>query len=96
MARCPTSLPQLKTDIFACYTGLDTDILFNRGIDLPGFASYPLVESERGAALGYSPEDLKRFNIDAIELIASVREENGDLPTVLCGQIGPRGGGRGR
>ena len=129
MARYRTSLPQLGTDIFACYTGLDTDILFNRGIDLPGFASYPLLESERGrtmlrdyyvqlvelvqnqgvgvildsitwvanrdrgAALGYSSEDLKRFNIDAIKLIANVREENGDLPTVLCGQVGPRGDG---
>ena len=129
MAKYRTSLPQLGTDIFACYTGMDTDILFNRGIELPGFASYPLLESERGRSLlreyyvqlvelgqthgvgvildsvtwvanrdrgnslGYSPEDLKRFNIDAIELIASVREENGDLPTVLCGQVGPRGDG---
>ncbi len=26
-------------------------------------------------------------------MIASVREEKGDLPTVLCGQVGPRGDG---
>jgi homocysteine S-methyltransferase len=129
MTKYRACLPQLGNDIFACYTGMDTDLLFNRGVDLPGFASYPLLESEqgrailreyyvqllelgrahgvgvildsvtwvanrdRGAALGYSPEDLKRFNIDAIELIASVRDEEGDLPTVLCGQVGPRGDG---
>lgn len=129
MANYRGCLPQLGNEIFACYTGMDTDLLFNRGIDLPGFASYPLLGSEegrtilrkyyvqllelsrahgvgvildsvtwvanrdRGAALGYSPEDLKQFNIDAIELIASVRDEKGDLPTVLCGQVGPRGDG---
>jgi S-methylmethionine-dependent homocysteine/selenocysteine methylase len=123
------NLPQLGNDIFACYTGMDTELLYNRGIDLPGFASYPLLltlegknilreyysnlvelareqnvgvildsvtwaaNRDRGAELGYSPDDLKKFNIDAIELIAGVREEIGDLPTVLCGDIGPRGDG---
>lgn len=113
----------------ACYTGMDTDILYSRGIDLPGFASYPLLlnpeqkillreyysrlvdlaaeqnvgvildsvtwaaNRERGAKLGYSADDLRRFNIEAIELILDVRSEKGDLPTVLCGQVGPRGDG---
>lgn len=31
--------------------------------------------------------------MDAIELIENVRTENDDLPTVLCGQVGPRGDG---
>jgi S-methylmethionine-dependent homocysteine/selenocysteine methylase len=31
--------------------GLETDLIFNRGVDLPEFASFPLVESERGRAL---------------------------------------------
>jgi len=48
---------------------------------------------DRGAKLGFSPDDLKKLNIEAIELIADVREEKGDLPTVLCGQVGPRGDG---
>jgi len=129
MAKYRQSLPQLGNDIFACYTGMDTDLLYNRGIDLPGFASYPLLSNpehknilreyysnlvdfgreqnvgvildavtwvanrDRGAELGYSPDDLKKFNIEAIELIANVRNEKGDLPTVLCGQVGPRGDG---
>jgi homocysteine S-methyltransferase len=108
---------------------VETDLIFNRGIDLPGFASYPLLETEegretlrgyyarlidmarqkgvgvllesvtwvanrdRGSAIGYSPENLKDFNIAAIDLIAQVREEKGDFPTVLSAQMGPRGDG---
>lgn len=129
MAKYRHNLPQLENDIFACYVGMDTDLLYNRGIDLPGFASYPLLSSpehknilreyycnlvdlareqnvgvildsvtwvanrDRGAELGYTTGDLRKFNIDAIELLANVRDEKGDLPTVLCGQIGPRGDG---
>jgi S-methylmethionine-dependent homocysteine/selenocysteine methylase len=129
MAKYRDNLPQLGNDIFACYTGMETDLLYNRGIDLPGFASYPLLSNpehknilreyysnlvdlaqeqnvgvildsvtwvanrDRGAELGYTADDLKKFNIEAIELIAQVRDEKGDLPTVLCGQIGPRGDG---
>ena len=121
--------PQLGSDMFACYTGMDADLLYNRGIDLPGFASYPLLSDpehksilreyycnlvdlareqnvgvildsvtwvanrDRGAELGYTIDDLIQFNIDAIGLIADVRNEKGDLPTVLCGQVGPRGDG---
>ena len=31
--------------------GLETDLLFNRGIDLPEFASFPLVQDEQGSAV---------------------------------------------
>lgn len=31
--------------------GLETDLLFNHGVDLPEFASFPLVQDERGSAL---------------------------------------------
>ena len=129
MAKYRHDLPQLGNNIFACYTGMDTDLLYNRGIDLPGFASYPLLSNpehknllreyysnlvdlareqnvgvildsvtwvanrDRGAKLGYTADDLRKFNIDAIELIANVRNKKGDLPTVLCGQVGPRGDG---
>jgi S-methylmethionine-dependent homocysteine/selenocysteine methylase len=31
--------------------GLETDLIFNRGIDLPEFASFPLIEDERGREL---------------------------------------------
>lgn len=38
--------------------GLETDLLFNHGADLPGFAAFPLVADTEGAAL------LKRFYAD--------------------------------
>jgi S-methylmethionine-dependent homocysteine/selenocysteine methylase len=129
MTKFRHNLPQLGNTVFACYTGMDTDLLYNQGIDLPGFASYPLLANpehksllrgyysrlvdlaqeqnvgvildsvtwvanrDRGAALGYTPEDLRKFNIEAVELIASVRNEKEYMPTVLCGQVGPRGDG---
>lgn len=36
---------------FLQYTGNETDMIFNRGIDLPGFAAFPLLDSADGAAL---------------------------------------------
>jgi len=129
MPKYRDNLPQLGRDIYACYIGMTTEIIYRDGIDLPGFASYPLLlnpvhknlirnyncnlvdlardqnvglildsetwaaNRDRGAELGFSPDDLRKLNIEAIELIAGVREEKGDLPTVLCGQVGPRGDG---
>jgi len=129
MPKYRENLPLLGRDIYACYVGMPTEIIYRDGIDLPGFASYPLLlnpdhknlirnyicnlvdlardqnvglildsetwvaNRDRGAKLGFSPDDLKKLNIEAIELIADVREEKGDLPTVLCGQVGPRGDG---
>ena len=43
----PAPLPQLDRP-FLTDAGLETDILFNRGIDLPHFASITLLGSERG------------------------------------------------
>lgn len=39
-------LPQETDRIYLVYAGTGTDLIFNRGIDLPGFASFPLVEDE--------------------------------------------------
>lgn len=47
MAKLPASM----TMPFLQYTGNETDIIFNRGIDLPGFAAFPLLESDDGIAL---------------------------------------------
>jgi len=129
VAKYRTALPQIENGIFLHYVGMETDLIFNRGVDLPGFASYPLLETEdgrntlrgyydqlmkmaremgvgvildsvtwvanrdRGAAIGYSLQKLKELNPAAVDLIAQVREEDGDLPTVLCAQMGPRGDG---
>ena len=48
MAKYRTALPQLGEGVFLCYTGMETDLIFNRGVDLPGFASYPLLETDQG------------------------------------------------
>ncbi len=48
MAKYRIVLPQLGKGIFVSYTGMETDLIFNRGIDLPGFASYPLLETKDG------------------------------------------------
>lgn len=129
MATYRTALPQLDQGVFVCYTGMETDLIFNRGVDLPGFASYPLLETkegretlcgyyaqlidmakemgvgvllesptwvanrDRGSGIGYRPEKLRELNQAAIDLIARVREEKGDLPTLLSAQMGPRGDG---
>jgi homocysteine S-methyltransferase len=42
-----TALPQLES-VFLTDAGLETDIIFNRGIDLPFFASITLLQSEEG------------------------------------------------
>ncbi len=36
---------------FLCYTGIETDLIFNKGIDLPGFATFPLLETKEGRDL---------------------------------------------
>ncbi|MGA9412764.1 MAG: homocysteine S-methyltransferase family protein [Roseobacter sp.] len=45
------NLVNSNTDLFLVYIGMETDLIFTRGIDLPGFASYPLLETEDGRAL---------------------------------------------
>jgi homocysteine S-methyltransferase len=52
-----------------------------------------IANRDRGAAIGHNPTSLKKFNIAAIDLIARVREEKGDLPTLLSAQMGPRDDG---
>ncbi|MGQ7845195.1 homocysteine S-methyltransferase family protein [Granulosicoccus sp. 3-233] len=42
------TMPQLGHDLYLSYMGAETDLKFNHGVDLPGFASYPLLESENG------------------------------------------------
>lgn len=51
MALFGDTLPQLDGGIFMAYSGMETDLLFTKGAELPGFASYPLLESEAGRAL---------------------------------------------
>ncbi len=48
MTKYRHALPQLKGKLFLGYCGMETDLIFNRGVDLPGFAAYTLLETEAG------------------------------------------------
>ncbi len=45
------NLSWLSAGTYVSDGGLETDLIFNRGIDLPEFASFPLVEDDRGRDL---------------------------------------------
>jgi homocysteine S-methyltransferase len=45
-----TALPQLSDEVFLTDSGLETDLIFNRGFDLPEFAAFVLVDDARGTA----------------------------------------------
>jgi homocysteine S-methyltransferase len=44
------ALPQLGAEVFLTDSGLETDLIFNEGFDLPEFASFVLVDDARGTA----------------------------------------------
>lgn len=56
------TLPQLSGGLFLTYTGMETDLLFTQNVDLPGFATYPLLQSVDGRA------HLDRYARDLIAL----------------------------
>ena len=121
-----STLPHLNGGLFLTYTGMETDLLFTQNVDLPGFASYPLLQSDdgrahlnryasdlialgkghglgiilesatwvanrdRGAAIGYSPEQLGELNKQAIALLCQARDALVNLPTVISANVGPR------
>lgn len=118
--------PDLNAETLLTYAGMETDLIFNRGVDLPGFASYPLLESEqgrallrtyiqdiiaiarktgvgvilesptwvanrdRGAKLGYTPDQLCQLNRDAIAMIAEERASVQNIIAVISANLGPR------
>ena len=51
-------LPQLSEEVFVTDSGLETDLIFNHGFDLPDFASFVLLDDEAGvdALLTYVSE----------------------------------------
>ena len=56
------TFPDMNTDLLLTYVGMETDLIFTHGYDLPGFASYPLLETAEGRAL------LKKYLEDMIAL----------------------------
>ena len=66
MALHRAALPQTGRDLFLTYVGTETDLIFNRGVELPGFATYPLLASEQGRTR------LRRYLSDMIALARTV------------------------
>ena len=62
--------------------GLETDLLFHRGIDLPEFAAFPLVEDERAQVL-------RDYYADYVR-IAAVAVEEGDAHVGVRGRAEQR------
>lgn len=48
MAPLRAGLPQLGPQVYLTDSGLETDLVFNHGIDLPEFAAFPLLADEAG------------------------------------------------
>jgi S-methylmethionine-dependent homocysteine/selenocysteine methylase len=57
-----SELPQLKGDLFLTDGGLETTLIFHRGIDLPAFAAFDLLKDEQGT------EALRRYYAPYAEL----------------------------
>ena len=45
------ALPQLGPETFLTDSGIETDLIFNKGVDLPEFASFPLLDDDDGVEL---------------------------------------------
>ena len=48
-------LPQLSDELFLTDGGLETTLIFHRGIDLPAFAAFVLLKDEQGT------EEIRRY-----------------------------------
>jgi len=44
------ALPQLSGDVFLTDSGIETDLIFNAGLELPEFAAFVLLDDDRGRA----------------------------------------------
>lgn len=49
--RGASPLPKLQGRRMVTDGGLETDLIFHYGVDLPHFAAFPLLDSDRGRAL---------------------------------------------
>jgi S-methylmethionine-dependent homocysteine/selenocysteine methylase len=48
MALYRDALPQLSSELFLTDSGVETDLIYNQGVDLPEFAAFPLLDDEEG------------------------------------------------
>ncbi len=122
-------LPQLSGHPVVTDGGLETDLVYHHGVELPDFAAFPLLDDDRGRKLlrsyyddycaiakragialqldtptwrassdwgerlGYSVAELRRVNIDAVRLLAELRDDSGLDAVLVSGCLGPRGDG---
>jgi homocysteine S-methyltransferase len=61
MTRTQPHLPHLDGGLFLTDSGMETTLVFHEGMELPAFASFPLLETEKGRAWlsGYYAQHLK-------------------------------------
>jgi S-methylmethionine-dependent homocysteine/selenocysteine methylase len=57
-----TGLPQLEGDLFLTDGGLETTLIFHRGLDLPAFAAFVLLADEEGT------DELRRYYAPYVQL----------------------------
>jgi homocysteine S-methyltransferase len=71
VAKYRDDLPQIKTTnkLYITDGGLETDLIFLRNVDLPEFASFPLLDTESGIA------ELKSYLEDYLQL--AVKNKHG-------------------
>jgi len=62
MPKYRTDLPQLTMSTFMTDGGLETDLIFNHGIDLPEFAAFDLLKDEKGRNV------LRKYFSDYLEI----------------------------
>lgn len=62
MPKYRTALPQLTMSTFMTDGGLETDLIFNHGIDLPAFAAFDLLKNEEGK------EVLRKYFTDYLDI----------------------------
>ena len=48
MTQYRDTLPQLSPELFLTDSGLETDLIFNQGVDLPQFAAFPVLDDAAG------------------------------------------------
>jgi homocysteine S-methyltransferase len=61
-SRYRAGLPQLSDELFLTDGGIETTLIFRRGIDLPEFAAFDLLKDDEGA------DELRRYFVPYLEL----------------------------
>jgi hypothetical protein len=74
------ALPQLHGMKFVTDGGMETDLIFHHGVDLPDFAAFPLLDTAGGRALLTRYYDAaRRFRTAADEAETSATDRCGNL-----------------